>query len=59
MARQGAAGLTADWNRVGALFEEALVLDAAGRERLLARAAASEPAVAAEVRDAASRARHL
>lgn len=50
MARPGAAGLTIDWDRVGALFDEALGLDAAGRARLLAQAADTDPAVAAEVR---------
>jgi len=50
VARQGARELTADWRRVGALFDEALDLDAAGRERLLARAAESDPALASEVR---------
>jgi len=35
---------------VGALFDEALDLDAAGRERLLAHAAETDPAVATEVR---------
>jgi hypothetical protein len=39
-----------DWSRVGALFDEALALDADGRERLLARADTSHPGVAAEVR---------
>ena len=50
MAGQGARELTTDWRRVGALFDEALELDAAGRERLLARAAETEPAIANEVR---------
>jgi predicted Ser/Thr protein kinase len=39
-----------DWPRITALFEEALGLDLDARERLLAREAASHPAVAAEVR---------
>ena len=39
-----------DWSRIGALFDEALALDHAGRERLLAREAVSQPQVAAEVR---------
>jgi serine/threonine-protein kinase len=39
-----------DWKRIGALFDEALALDAAGRERLLAREEASQPRIAAEVR---------
>ena len=42
--------MTDDWNRIGALFHEALELDAAGRERLLAREDTSQPRVAAEVR---------
>jgi hypothetical protein len=42
--------LSTDWQRIGALFDEALALDAAGRERLLAREDASQPRVAAEVR---------
>ncbi len=50
MARQGARELTPDWRRVGALFDEALELDAAGRERLLSRAAETDSALAAEVR---------
>jgi len=50
VAGQGARELKADWRRVGALFDEALELDAAGRERLLARAAETEPDVAGEVR---------
>jgi serine/threonine-protein kinase len=39
-----------DWGRIGALFDEALGLDAAGRERLLAREDGAQPRVAAEVR---------
>jgi serine/threonine protein kinase len=39
-----------DWQRIGALFDEALALDAAGRERLLAREEAAQPRIAAEVR---------
>jgi serine/threonine-protein kinase len=50
MAGQGAPELKADWRQVGALFDEALHLDAAGRERLLARAAETDPAIANEVR---------
>jgi eukaryotic-like serine/threonine-protein kinase len=42
--------LSDDWSRIGALFDEALALDRAGRERLLEREAASQPRVAAEVR---------
>jgi hypothetical protein len=42
--------VSTDWERIGALFDEALSLDEAGRERLLAREAASQPRVAAEVR---------
>jgi predicted Ser/Thr protein kinase len=39
-----------DWRRIGALFDEALALDAAGRERLLADADTARPGIAAEVR---------
>jgi hypothetical protein len=39
-----------DWHRIGALFDEALPLDAEARERLLARADTSRPGIAAEVR---------
>jgi len=39
-----------DWQRIGALFDEALALDAAGRERLLAREEAAQPRVVAQVR---------
>ena len=39
-----------DWQRIGALFDEALALDAAGRERLLAREEASQPDIVKEVR---------
>ena len=39
-----------DWARINALFDEALPLDPAGRERLLSRADTSQPRVAAEVR---------
>lgn len=42
--------MSTDWQRIGALFDEALSLDAAGRERLLAREDAARPRVAAEVR---------
>jgi predicted Ser/Thr protein kinase len=38
-----------DWKRVTAVFDEAVALDAAGRQRLLAREQAVDPAVAAEV----------
>jgi len=41
--------VSTDWERIGALFDEALALDAAGRERLLAREAAAQPRVAAEL----------
>ena len=41
---------SSDWGRVSALFEEALSLDAAAREALLAREDAIRPAVAREVR---------
>jgi hypothetical protein len=50
VAGEGAPELSADWRRVGALFEEALELGAAERERLLAHAAETDSAVAAEVR---------
>ena len=40
----------ADWPRVTALFERAVALDAAARERLLAEHATSDPEVVAEVR---------
>ena len=40
----------ADWPRVTALFERAVALDAAARERLLAEETASDPEVVAEVR---------
>ena len=42
--------MSTDWQRIGALFDEALGLDAAGRERLFAREETSQPRVAAEVR---------
>jgi serine/threonine-protein kinase len=42
--------LNPDWNRIGDLFDQALPLDGAGRERLLAREDTSQPRVAAEVR---------
>jgi hypothetical protein len=42
--------MTQGWRRVTELFDEVLGLDAAGRERLLARAQADEPQVASEVR---------
>jgi predicted Ser/Thr protein kinase len=50
VACQGARELSTNWGRVGALFEEALELDAGGRERLLARTAETDPALASEVR---------
>ena len=40
----------ADWSRVTALFEEAVALDGAARERLLSENEASSPAIVAEVR---------
>ena len=40
----------ADWPRVTALFERAVALDAAARDRLLSEEAASDPEVVAEVR---------
>jgi predicted Ser/Thr protein kinase len=46
----GFVDVSTDWTRIGALFDEALALDPAGRERLLAREASSQPRVAAEVR---------
>jgi hypothetical protein len=42
--------LTPDWKRVTAVFDEALTLNEEARERLLARVAATDPRVAAEVR---------
>jgi serine/threonine-protein kinase len=42
--------MTQAWRRVSELFDEALALDAAGRERLLARAESEHPQDAAEVR---------
>jgi hypothetical protein len=42
--------LNNDWRRIGALFAEALELDAAARERLLAREEASQPDIVKEVR---------
>jgi len=51
VAGAGARELSPDWRRVGALFDEALELDAAGRERLLARAAETDPGLAVEVRE--------
>ncbi|HMC75803.1 MAG TPA: serine/threonine-protein kinase [Vicinamibacterales bacterium] len=45
-----AGAVTGDWDRVGALFDEVLALDAGAREARLARADAADPAVAAEVR---------
>jgi hypothetical protein len=41
--------VTPDWKRVTAVFDEALALDAAGRERLLARERAADPRIADEV----------
>lgn len=42
--------MTEEWARINALFEEALALDPAGRERLLAGAGQSSPRITAEVR---------
>jgi hypothetical protein len=42
--------MTDTWRRISAVFEEALTLDAADRERLLAREDARDPKLAAEVR---------
>jgi hypothetical protein len=42
--------MTSHWSRITSLFEEALELDAEARERLLARAAETDPAAAFEVR---------
>ena len=42
--------MTSDWDRIGALFDEALALDAGGREQVLAREEAAQPRIAAEVR---------
>ena len=39
-----------EWRRIAAVFDEALDLDAAGRERLLAREGAAHPRIATEVR---------
>jgi eukaryotic-like serine/threonine-protein kinase len=39
-----------DWPRITALFDEAVTLDPAGRERLLAREEPASPAIVAEVR---------
>src|SRR5262245_43679682 len=39
-----------NWRRISAVFEQALELDRAERDRLLAREEASDPHVAAEVR---------
>jgi len=50
VAGAGASALSTDWARVGALFDQALELDATGRERLLAQAAERDPALAGEVR---------
>jgi len=41
--------LSPDWKRVTAVFDEAVALDAPGRERLLEREQAIDPAVATEV----------
>ena len=41
--------MSPDWKRVTAVFDEAVALDAPGRERLLEREQAIDPAVAAEV----------
>lgn len=42
--------MSSQWSRITALFEEALDLDREARDRLLARAAETDPALAAEVR---------
>lgn len=42
--------MTEAWRRVSALFDEALALDAAGRERLLAREESQHPQLVSEVR---------
>lgn len=42
--------MTDEWRRINAVFDEALGLDAAGRERLLAREEPAHPRVASEVR---------
>jgi predicted Ser/Thr protein kinase len=39
-----------EWRRIGAIFDEALELDAPGREQLLAREEAAHPRIASEVR---------
>ena len=39
-----------DWPKITALFDQAVALDATGRDRLLARAETVSPAIAAEVR---------
>jgi len=39
-----------DWQRIGALFDQALGLDPAGREQLLAREEAAQPRIVAQVR---------
>jgi hypothetical protein len=49
-AFKGFGAVSTDWERIGRLFDEALALDAAGRERLLAREETAQPRVAAEVR---------
>ena len=40
-----------DWRRIAAVFDEALDLDEAGRERVLAREGAAHPRIATEVRE--------
>ena len=42
--------MTDDWRRISAIFEQALTLDPAGRERLLAEEDARHPGIAAELR---------
>jgi len=42
--------MTDDWRRISAIFEQALTLDADGRERLLAQEEASHPGIATELR---------
>jgi hypothetical protein len=42
--------MTEAWRRVSALFDEAVALDAAGRERLLAREESQHPQLVSEVR---------
>src|SRR5262249_42279962 len=42
--------MTDDWRRISAVFEQALTLDADGRERLLAEEDSRHPGIAAELR---------